>query len=88
MPNEGRYLERKSKPVCTSHRGFSRTSYCSVIRASVVGFRRMSIALEPLEGIIAGLHLGFLAAAIGWIEGRFVRPDGSWIENLLGLLRL
>jgi hypothetical protein len=50
-----------------------------------VGFRRMSIALEPLEGIIAGPYLGFLAAAIGWIGGRFIRPDGFWIENLFGV---
>ena len=50
-----------------------------------VGFRRMSIALEPLEGIIAGPYLGFLAATIGWIGGRFVRPDSFWIENLFGI---
>lgn len=49
------------------------------------GFRRMSIALEPLEGIIAGPYLGFLAATIGWIGGRFVRPDGLWVENLFGI---
>jgi hypothetical protein len=45
----------------------------------------MSIALEPLEGIIAGPYLGFLAATIGWIGGRFVRPDSFWIENLFGI---
>ena len=50
-----------------------------------VGFRRMSIALEPLEGVIAGPYLGFLAAAIGWIGGRFIRPDSIWIENLFGI---
>lgn len=51
----------------------------------LVGFRRMSIAMEPLEGIIAGPYLGFLSAVIGWIGGRFVRPDGVWIENLFGI---
>ena len=51
----------------------------------LVGFRRMSIVMEPLEGIIAGPYLGFLAAAIGWIGGRFMRPDGFWIENLFGI---
>lgn len=51
----------------------------------LVGFRRMSIVLEPLEGIIAGPYLGFLAATIGWIGGRFVRPDSIWIENLFGI---
>lgn len=51
----------------------------------LVGFRRMSIALEPLEGIIAGPYLGFLAAAIGWIGGRFIRPDSFWIENVFGI---
>ena len=50
-----------------------------------VGFRRMSIFLEPMEGIIGGPYLGFLAATIGWIGGRFVRPDGLWIENLFGI---
>ena len=29
--------------------------------------------------------MGFLAATIGWIGGRFVRPDGFWIENLFGI---
>lgn len=51
----------------------------------LVGFRRMSIIMEPLEGIIAGPYLGFLAATIGWIGGRFVRPDSIWIENLFGI---
>jgi hypothetical protein len=50
-----------------------------------VGFRRMSIVLEPMEGIIAGPYLGFLAATIGWIGGRFIRPDSFWIENLFGI---
>jgi hypothetical protein len=50
-----------------------------------VGFRRMSILIEPMEGIIAGPYLGFLAAAVGWIGGRFVRPDSFWIENLFGI---
>jgi len=51
----------------------------------LVMFRRMSIVMEPLEGIIAGPYLGFLAAAIGWIGGRFVRPDAVWIENFFGI---
>ena len=51
----------------------------------LVGFRRMSIVMEPLEGIIAGPYLGFLAAAMGWIGGRFIRPDAFWIENLFGI---
>lgn len=50
-----------------------------------VGFRRISIVMEPLEGIILGPYLGFLAATIGWVGGRFVRPDGLWIENLFGI---
>jgi hypothetical protein len=50
-----------------------------------VGFRRMSILIEPMEGVIAGPYLGFLAAAVGWIGGRFVRPDSFWIENLFGI---
>ena len=45
----------------------------------------MSIVLEPLEGIIAGPYLGFLAATIGWMGGRFIRPDGFWVENLFGI---
>jgi len=51
----------------------------------LVGFRRMSIAMEPLEGIIAGPYFGFLSAVIGSIGGRFVRPDAIWIENLFGI---
>ncbi len=41
--------------------------------------------MEPLEGIIAGPYLGFLAATIGWMGGRFIRPDGFWVENLFGI---
>ena len=51
----------------------------------LVGFRRMSIFLEPMEGIIGGPYLGFLAATVGWIGGRFVRPDVFWVENLFGI---
>jgi hypothetical protein len=51
----------------------------------LVGFRRMSIVMEPLDGIIAGPYLGFLSATIGWIGGRFIRPDAFWIENLFGI---
>ena len=51
----------------------------------LVGFRRMSIFLEPMEGIIGGPCLGFLAATVGWIGGRFVRPDVFWVENLFGI---
>ena len=51
----------------------------------LVGFRRMSIFLEPMEGIIGGPYLGFLAATVGWIGGRFVRPDVFWVENIFGI---
>jgi len=50
-----------------------------------VGFRRVSVVMEPLEGIIGGPYLGFLAAATGWVVGRFVRPDAIWIENFFGI---
>jgi len=50
-----------------------------------VGFRRMSIVMEPLEGAIAGPYLGFAAATVGWVGGRFLRPDGIWIENFFGI---
>ena len=49
-----------------------------------VGFRRPSIVLEPLEGMIGGPALGFVAATIGWIGGRVVRPEGFPIENFFG----
>jgi hypothetical protein len=51
----------------------------------LVGFRRLSIVMEPLEGIVAGPYLGFLAGTVGWIGGRFVRPDAFWIENFFGI---
>ncbi len=41
--------------------------------------------MEPMEGIIGGPYLGFLAATVGWIGGRFVRPDVFWVENLFGI---
>jgi len=41
--------------------------------------------MEPLEGMIAGPYLGFAAATVGWVGGRFARPDGIWIENLFGI---
>ena len=49
-----------------------------------VGFRRLSVILEPLEGIIGGPALGFGAAMVGWMGGRIVRPDGFFIENFFG----
>jgi hypothetical protein len=49
-----------------------------------VGFRRPSIVLEPLEGMIGGPLLGFVAATIGWIGGRVLRPEGFFIENFFG----
>ena len=49
-----------------------------------VGFRRLSIVLEPLEGMIGGPILGFVAATIGWIGGRVLRPEGFFIENFFG----
>jgi hypothetical protein len=49
-----------------------------------VGFRRLSLILEPLEGIIGGPALGFGAAMIGWLGGRVLRPEGFYIENLFG----
>jgi predicted membrane protein len=49
-----------------------------------VGFRRPSIVLEPLEGMIGGPVLGFAAATIGWIGGRAVRPESFYIENFFG----
>jgi hypothetical protein len=49
-----------------------------------VGFRRPSIVLEPLEGMIGGPVLGFMAATVGWIGGRVVRPEGFPIENFFG----
>lgn len=49
-----------------------------------VGFRRPSIVLEPLEGMIGGPVLGFVAATVGWIGGRVVRPEGFPIENFFG----
>lgn len=51
----------------------------------LVGFRRMSIVMEPFEGMLAGPYLGFLAAMIGWVGGRFIRPDSFWIENFFGI---
>ena len=49
-----------------------------------VGFRRLGIILEPLEGIIAGPMLGFGAAMVGWVGGRLLRPEGFYIENFFG----
>jgi hypothetical protein len=49
-----------------------------------VGFRRLSIIMEPLEGIIGGPVLGFGAAMVGWVGGRLLRPEGFYIENFFG----
>jgi hypothetical protein len=49
-----------------------------------VGFRRLSIVLEPLEGMIGGPMLGFTAAIVGSIGGRVVRPEGFFVENFFG----
>lgn len=50
-----------------------------------VGFRRVSIVMEPLEGMIGGPLFGFGAAAIGWIGGRFARPEAFYVENFFGV---
>src|SRR5208337_349934 len=50
-----------------------------------VGFRRLSIIVEPLEGMLGGPILGFLAALIGWLGGRFLRPDAFYVENFFGI---
>jgi len=50
-----------------------------------VGFRRLSIIIEPLEGLLGGPILGFSAALVGWIGGRLVRPDAFYVENFFGL---
>jgi hypothetical protein len=49
-----------------------------------VGFRRLSIVLEPLEGMIGGPLLGFAVSTIGWIGGRVLRPEGVYVENFFG----
>jgi len=49
-----------------------------------VGFRRLSIIMEPLEGMIGGPALGFGAAIVGAIGGRVLRPEGFFIENFFG----
>ena len=49
-----------------------------------VGFRRLSIIMEPLDGVIAGPMYGFAAAAIGWIGGRLARPEAVFVENFFG----
>lgn len=49
-----------------------------------VGFRRLSIILEPLEGMIGGPTIGFGAAIVGWIGGRLLRPEGLYVENFFG----
>ena len=49
-----------------------------------IGFRRLSIIMEPLEGMIGGPTLGFGAAIVGAIGGRLLRPEGFYIENLFG----
>jgi hypothetical protein len=49
-----------------------------------VGFRRLSIIMEPLEGIIGGPVLGFGAAMVGWVGGRLLRPEGFYVENFFG----
>jgi len=50
-----------------------------------VGFRRFSIVMEPLEGMIGGPTLGFGAAIVGAIGGRLLRPEGFYIENFFGV---
>ena len=41
--------------------------------------------MEPMEGIIGGPLFGFAAAAIGWVGGRFARPEAFYVENFFGL---
>jgi len=38
-----------------------------------------------MEGIIGGPLFGFAAAAIGWVGGRFARPEAFYVENFFGL---
>ena len=50
-----------------------------------VGFRRLSIIMEPLEGIIGGPLVGFAIGAVGAAGGRFARPETFYIDNFFGL---
>lgn len=47
-------------------------------------WRRWSIVLEPLEGLIAGPVGGVAAALVGALVGRVLKPDAFLIENFFG----
>ena len=42
-------------------------------------WRSLSIYLEPLEGIILGPYVGFLAVLVGSIIARSIKPSGLWM---------
>ena len=47
-------------------------------------WRRWSIVMEPLEGLIAGPMGGAAAAFVGALVGRVLKPDAFLIENFFG----
>ncbi|MGC8961799.1 MAG: hypothetical protein ACP5K1_05070 [Candidatus Bathyarchaeia archaeon] len=47
-------------------------------------WRRWSIVLEPLEGLVAGPTGGVAAAFIGALAGRILKPDALPVENFFG----
>jgi hypothetical protein len=50
-----------------------------------VGFRRLGIVMEPLEGILGGPLVGFAIGLVGAVGGRFARPETFYVDNLFGL---
>jgi len=48
-------------------------------------WRRWSIVLLPIEGMMAGPAAGFAAALLGALVGRMFRPDAVFLENFFGV---
>lgn len=46
-------------------------------------WRNWAIYIAPLEGIILGPQVGFVAALLGSSIGRLIRPDASWMFGIV-----
>jgi hypothetical protein len=46
-------------------------------------WRSWSIYIEPIEGVILGPMAGFLAALIGSIVGRLIKPSYDWMFGII-----
>lgn len=63
--------------------GVFAASHVGLYLVSIDLWRNWSIYLEPLEGIVLGPWVGFLAAFIGSVVARAIKPTDLWMFGII-----